>query len=225
MTEQRYSANKELRLIKAEELDKAANLMADCFSLDPGIIAQMTGLAGGSVTGRALEVLRQLCFFQVQGFAAQRAVWVLEASDELQKPIALLIGYPNRQIPFWKYYPLLLKISTSFRQVLQKEEWPLIKQNSKAYASSAPTPAWRKKCCGKAYYYLIVAAVSAEYKGTGAFRRLIAPVLAACDDKQLPIVLETDNPKNIPIYEHFGFQTTETVANKTWDLIDTHMVR
>ena len=82
MTEQRYSANKELRLIKAEELDKAANLMADCFSLDPGVIAQMTGLAGcpagGPVTGRALEVLRQLCFFRVQSFAAQRAVWALK---------------------------------------------------------------------------------------------------------------------------------------------------
>ena len=53
MTEQRYSANKELRLIKAEELDKAANLMADCFSLDPGVIAQMTGLAG-CPTGQAV---------------------------------------------------------------------------------------------------------------------------------------------------------------------------
>lgn len=72
---------------------------------------------------------------------------------------------------------------------------------------------------------LQVVAVASELKGTGAFRRLIDPVIAECDASGIPMVLQTHNPNNVPLYEHFGFKLVEKVDSKELELSCYNMAR
>lgn len=56
------------------------------------------------------------------------------------------------------------------------------------------------------HMYLFTIGVAEAGRGKGMGRRLIAPMLAACDDAQLPIYLENSNPKNHGFYASQGFE-------------------
>lgn len=60
-------------------------------------------------------------------------------------------------------------------------------------------------------YVVQVVCVETRLKGSGAFRALMDPVIAQCEAEGLPMVLQTHNPDNVPIYEHFGFSLLERV--------------
>ena len=62
-------------------------------------------------------------------------------------------------------------------------------------------------------YVLQVVAVESRLKGTGAFRRLVDPVISACKANSVPLVLQTHNPANVPPYEHFGFTVEEEAVH------------
>jgi GNAT superfamily N-acetyltransferase len=57
-------------------------------------------------------------------------------------------------------------------------------------------------------YYLFLLAVKPEYQGQGYAGNLLRPVLQKADADGLPVYLETQNPANLPLYEHFGFRVT-----------------
>lgn len=59
------------------------------------------------------------------------------------------------------------------------------------------------------HVYLFTIGVLARARGKGLGRRLLAPVLAACDAAGLPAYLENSNPANTPLYEGAGFRTLE----------------
>ncbi len=59
------------------------------------------------------------------------------------------------------------------------------------------------------HWYLMVLGVADAYRGTGTASRLLRPMLSHCDGLDLPCYLETHNPANPPIYEHFGFGIVE----------------
>ena len=69
----------------------------------------------------------------------------------------------------------------------------------KIHRRHAPFPHW----------YLMVLGVADAHRGTGVASRLLRPVLDRIDAEGLPCYLETHNPANPPIYEHFGFTVKE----------------
>lgn len=57
-------------------------------------------------------------------------------------------------------------------------------------------------------WYLFMLAVDASARGQGMVRRLLTPVLEVADATGVPVRLETNSARNVPLYEHFGFRVT-----------------
>nr|WP_086939213.1 GNAT family N-acetyltransferase [Thaumasiovibrio occultus] len=54
--------------------------------------------------------------------------------------------------------------------------------------------------------YLNLLYVAPSQQGQGLARQLLAPLLARCDHEKLRCGVDTNNPDNIEIYQHFGFE-------------------
>jgi len=59
------------------------------------------------------------------------------------------------------------------------------------------------------HWYLMVIGVDPMYQGRGYASALIKPTLAQIDREHLPCYLETNNERNVPIFEHYGFKVVE----------------
>jgi ribosomal protein S18 acetylase RimI-like enzyme len=56
------------------------------------------------------------------------------------------------------------------------------------------------------HWHLFPIAVDPEFQGKGYSSALMRPMLARINQEGLPCYLETQNEKNVPLYEHFGFK-------------------
>ena len=59
------------------------------------------------------------------------------------------------------------------------------------------------------HWYLMVIGVDPLYQGRGYASALIKPMLARIDQERLPCYLDSQNEKNVPIYQHYGFEVVE----------------
>jgi GNAT superfamily N-acetyltransferase len=59
---------------------------------------------------------------------------------------------------------------------------------------------------GKKHRYLALIAVDPREQGKGHARRLLEPAIAEADRAGMACCLETQNPSNVPLFEHFGFR-------------------
>ena len=59
------------------------------------------------------------------------------------------------------------------------------------------------------HWYLHNIAVKNEHQGHGFAGELLKPVLPELDRKGIPCYLETQNPHNVSLYEHYGFKLME----------------
>ena len=56
------------------------------------------------------------------------------------------------------------------------------------------------------HWYLFMLGVDSMFQGKGYASRLLRPMFARIDQEHLPCYLETHNKKNLPFYQHYGFQ-------------------
>jgi len=84
---------------------------------------------------------------------------------------------------------------------------------------------WYKEHIKGRHYRLKVIAVDKALRGSGAFRRLITPVLEYADQNQIPVVLETHNLSNVGLYEHFGFTLVKTITHPCTEIKQYCMIR
>lgn len=70
----------------------------------------------------------------------------------------------------------------------------------------------KKKYAPPKYMYLALLGVEPVHQGKGFASRLLRPMLARLDRENLPAYLETQNTKNVKMYEHFGFKPVYDVA-------------
>lgn len=61
------------------------------------------------------------------------------------------------------------------------------------------------------HWYLPMIGVETQQQGKGIGASLMQHVLANCDADGLPAYLESSNPRNIPLYERFGFEVIGTI--------------
>jgi GNAT superfamily N-acetyltransferase len=74
------------------------------------------------------------------------------------------------------------------------------------------------------HLYLAILGVDPMHQGKGYSRTLLSPILARLDTLDMPCALETQNERNVPLYEHFGFElldrTTLTGLNmESWCML------
>ena len=58
------------------------------------------------------------------------------------------------------------------------------------------------------HWYLAAIGVDPSRKGRGVGAALLRSRLERCDKESVAAYLESSNPENVPLYEHFGFQVT-----------------
>jgi len=73
--------------------------------------------------------------------------------------------------------------------------------------------------------YLFFLGVDPAFQGKGWASRLMMPVLLEMERKKISCYLNTQNERNIPLYEHFGFQVIEQVTLPGTGIIHTGMIR
>lgn len=79
---------------------------------------------------------------------------------------------------------------------------------------------WQKEfLLDQNYYHIQIIAIAKEERGKGVFRQLITPIIEDGNKNNMPITLECSNPKNVPIYQHFGFELVKTIINNNNSLV------
>ena len=69
----------------------------------------------------------------------------------------------------------------------------------------------RKRHAPFRHWYLLLLGVDPVFQGKGYAGNLLRAMLARLDDEHLPCYLETQNEKNVSIYQHYGFQVVAEV--------------
>jgi ribosomal protein S18 acetylase RimI-like enzyme len=68
----------------------------------------------------------------------------------------------------------------------------------------------KKRFISEPYWYLDTVVVSPDYQGKGFASKMIKPFLSEANVKGDKVYLETQNIKNVPIYEKYGFKLIST---------------
>lgn len=198
--------------LKEIELKKYAKLMAARFMEDPGVMFQIMDLE------RSEYLLTLQAEGQIQAFSQHNAVQVLDDG------LGFLIGFSSKKLP----EPLLLEVmqQASLKLLEKATEDELLFMQSRAMIENEIIPQnWHAKYFDGEVFHLLVVAIDKSLKETGAFRKLLMPVILSCDKEKMPIVLETFNPNNVPIYQHYGFQLMESHTSDKIDLTCFCMMR
>ena len=61
------------------------------------------------------------------------------------------------------------------------------------------------------HYYLAVLGTDPTRQGTGVGSALLEPVLAMCDEDEIPAYLESSKERNVAFYARHGFRVTEEI--------------
>ena len=198
--------------MKDKELREYAKLMKTRFLKDPGVVFQIGDLE------RAELLLYLQSKGQIQAFDQKNAVKVLEGGK------GFLIGYSTKELTEEQLLETLQNSSLKLLAEITEDEL-LFMQNNAILESEIIPQNWHTKYFDGDAFHLLVVAIDESLKGSGAFRELLTPVFQDCDSKKIPIVLETFNPDNVPLYEHFGFQLVETHTSEKIDLTCFCMMR
>jgi ribosomal protein S18 acetylase RimI-like enzyme len=90
---------------------------------------------------------------------------------------------------------------------------------------SAKVDSLHKKHAPCPHYYLFFIGVDPVYQKKRVASRLITPMLSWLDLQKLPCYLNTQNEKNIGLYEHYGFQVIEQQILPDSGIVHTAMLR
>ncbi len=184
-------------MLNEKELKEYANLMCSRFLEDPGVMVQLRGL-------KRAEMLFYLgCEGQIKAFDQQNAVHVLENGQ------GLLIGYSSNSLPDEPLLEVFQQASLELMEVASEDEL-LLMQNNALLVNKITTPDWYKQYYIGEVYHILVVVINKSLQGTGALRSLLMPVINECEEKKIPIILQTHNSDNVPIYQHYGFKLIES---------------
>jgi len=82
-----------------------------------------------------------------------------------------------------------------------------------------------KKQANFPHWYLSSITVDPKYQGKGYASTLLRPMLARIDSEGLPCYLETQNERNISLYEHYGFELIDYIKIPDTEIYSYSMIR
>ncbi len=194
-------------------IQTVAAVMADSFKEDPGSMAMMEGIKEPEKLFMAHTLLHSSHAFQTKS---------LRILDD--DPRAFLIGYDsiheNKLLERMLYMKIIMKTFTCLGLKNMKRMVNNMQKVGKVLNLN-----WYKEHVNSRHYRLKVIAVDKALRGSGAFRRLITPVLEYADQNGIPVVLETHNLTNVGLYEHFGFTLVKTITHPSTEIKQYCMIR
>ena len=194
-------------------LEEASEVLADSFSTYKLNEIMFQGV------GDVSTLMREQALMNLQTFNHKGWVRILDGD-----PRAMVLGYMRSEHS--RVYELRHKMGIVLKvmRMLSKEQRKVMRGNIKR-VKKALDMKWAYKEIPGDFYYVKIVAVDEGLRGTGAFRRLMEPLFAFCDDEGLPMALETHDERNVSIYEHFGFRTVRVLEPEGVGLKQYCMVR
>ena len=193
-------------------IETVAAVMADSFMQDPGSRATMEGIDEPEKLFMAHAILHSEHAFQTGS---------IRLLDD--DPRAFVIGYDsiheNKFLERKLHLKVIMKTIVSLGLINLAR---IVKNMQKV--GRVLNLSWYKGLIKGRHYRVKIIAVDKSLRGSGAFRRLITPVLDYAGEHRIPIVLETHNPSNIGLYEHFGFTLVKTITHPDTEIEQYCMV-
>ncbi|MCM3340757.1 GNAT family N-acetyltransferase [Paenibacillus sp. MER TA 81-3] len=84
--------------------------------------------------------------------------------------------------------------------------------------------AWLSMLGNQEYIHLDMLVVQSKYRGQGFVSRIMKPLIEECNRRSIACTLETQNPDNILVYEHYGFSIVDVIPLPNSDLEQYCMV-
>ena len=182
------SETSELERITPDSLDNAINLCAAAFMTDPLYVTAAPDAEGRKRLVRSLTELflrygmRFGMTYRTSGPFDGLAVWLSPEERDIAWGKAIRIG--ALKLPFRTRPSDLLRLVAVDNIA------------TCVHIKDVPDPHW----------YLLMLAVAPEKRGRGIASKLMKPFLAALEERGESAYLETQNPDNVGIYRHFGFE-------------------
>jgi ribosomal protein S18 acetylase RimI-like enzyme len=124
------------------------------------------------------------------------------------------VGEPLKGVAFW-LEPSHADVSVSLRGLsvfLPLLFTPYPKGYIRARSIIQQTDLMHKKYAPGPHYYLDNLGVLPSEQGTGISSHLMRPILEKADVESVDVYTDTATAKNVPYYEHFGFQVMQEVS-------------
>ena len=199
--------------ISKKTVDAIATYMGKSFLEDPMNKAQMEG-----VTHKE-KLMRANARLAIKHAAMINALHLLD-----NDPRAIMIAYDsnnnNRILEAWTN---IRTIGATFLTLGFKETMKLFR-NMKVLVKVLNF-SWPNEFVNGRQYRVKIISIDKSLRGTGAFRRLITPAIEYAERQGIPMVLETHNPSNVGLYEHFGFELVKTISSPDTDVQQYCMIR
>lgn len=197
--------------MNTDEIRTYSRLMADCFIDDPGIKVQLEGITD------KLQFLELQCRCQIEAFSRLGGISVLDNGG------GMAIGYFSHEESLATQY--LQECSSGMMEHISAEDLAKMSQNAVKVLQIA-RPDWFQRFVKENEVYILQAImVHPSQRGTGAFRKLITPVIEKAEQRKTPIVLQTLVYEHTEKYQHFGFRLVETVKSDQMDLSCYNMIK
>ena len=183
--------NPDFRLLTLSDVDSAAGVISHAFIDDP--------LCAFMLPFRKTRVSAMFKFFRAYGEISIKNKRVYGA------------GQPLQGVAYWKF-PDQADLSISFKSLgkflpLLFTWYPV--GLFRARAILAHIDRMHQKYAHQPHFYLDNIAVLATARGQGLSSKLIRPILELADAQKAIVYTDTENPANVPLYQHFGFQVME----------------
>jgi len=184
-----------------KQTELLAKLLAVCFIDDP-----LTRLQTKNINNQE-DFLTKLFREQLGVYSKTRDVYLL---DETCK--SLIIGYERKNLKMSREIQLSIQASSRLKKQIDKSVFKVYANNLKN-ATKVIDLNWYKPFNIKDFYHINIIAIDKTDRGKGKFRALLTPIVNYCERNNLPIILETANPNNVPLFEHYGFKLVKTTEN------------
>jgi ribosomal protein S18 acetylase RimI-like enzyme len=194
-------------------IDTIAGYMGQSFLEDPMNKAQLEGI------NQKEKLMQAHARLHVQYAAKLRALHLLD-----NDPRAVMVALDsNNNSKLQEIWTIIKTIGVTVFVISFKEMKRLIR-NMKVLGKVLDFK-WPVEFVKGRHYRLKIISIDKSLRGTGAFRKLITPAIEFADQEQIPMVLETHNPSNVGLYEHFGFELVKTISSPDTDVQQYCMIR
>ncbi|ASB49153.1 GNAT family N-acetyltransferase [Alkalitalea saponilacus] len=200
-------------LIVPETLDAIAGYLAGSFLEDPMNKAQMEGIS------KKEKLMRANARIAIKHASKIDALYLLD-----NDPRAIMVAYDTiNNSKIRETWTNIKTIAVTFISVNLKELFKLLR-NMKVLVKVLDFK-WPQEFFKGRHYRIKIISIDKSLRGTGAFRKLITPAIEYADREQIPMVLETHNPSNVGLYEHFGFKLVKTISSPKTPIQQYCMIR
>jgi ribosomal protein S18 acetylase RimI-like enzyme len=193
--------------LSRQQIGQAAAMLTRAFFDDPKLIHLLPDITAKK------ELSRYLFEFELQYGMNYGDVYTTSPSVE---GVAVWLPSSKSEVTFWRAF-------RSGGMRLQNQLGKTVMDRLMSFSQAIDN--LHKKHAPYRHYYLFFIGVDPAYQKKRVASRLITPLIGWLDMQKLPCYLNTQNEKNIGLYEHFGFRVIEQLVLPDSGIVHTAMLR